>query len=189
MVARLEDRLELPLISHRGGNVLWLTGFSGAGKTTLAKAIQRTLRARGTECVVIDGDMVRSICGDDCGYDVSERKRNARRVARFAKTIADQGIVTVVATISLYHEIHDWNRANQPGYFEVLLEEDIATCRRRDAKRVYRPEAPGTELNVVGVDIAAELPRAPHLRLNNSGGQTDMVGFAEQIVDAAGLAV
>jgi adenylylsulfate kinase len=179
--------LELPLTSHPGGNVLWLTGFSGAGKTTLAKAIQRYLRTCGTECVVIDGDMVRSMCGDDCGYDVGGRKRNAMRVARFAKMIADQGIITVVATISLYHEIHDWNRANQPGYFEVLLEQDIATCRRRDAKRIYRPEAPGTEINVVGVDIPAELPRAPHLRLKNSGDQGDMVGFAEKIIHACRL--
>lgn len=174
-------------LTARSGAVLWLTGLSGSGKTTLAKAIQAHLRFRGIESVIVDGDMIRAACGGDCSYDVDGRRRNARRVAGIAKMIADQGVIAVVATVSLYHEIHEWNRNNQTNYFEVLLDVDVATCRSRDRKNIYRSETFESGPNVVGIDIPAEFPRAPHLRLNNSEQRTDMIELAEKILIAAGL--
>jgi L-glutamine-phosphate cytidylyltransferase len=172
---------------HRSGRVIWLTGLSGSGKTTLAKAIQVFLRGHAVDCVIVDGDMVRAACGSDCGYDDEGRRRNAKRVSGIAKMIADQGVVTVVATISLYHEVHAWNRLHQPNYFEVLVDVDATTRRRRDYKSVYRPEAGEVAPRVVGVDIAPEFPRAPHLHVDNSQDRTDLSQLVETIVSAAGL--
>jgi len=109
------------------------------------------------------------------------------RVAGFAKLIAEQHVVAVVATISLYHEVHAWNRIHLPGYFEVLLDTDIATCRRRDTKKVYRGGVPSAEGNVVGIGIAAELPLAPHLRLDNSSDRESVADLAGMVLRAAGL--
>jgi adenylylsulfate kinase len=175
------------MTSHRSGRVIWLTGLSGSGKTTLARAIQASLRERGTDCVIVDGDMVRAACGSDCGYEDEGRRRNAKRVAGIAKMIADQGVVTVVATISLYHEVHAWNRLHQPNYFEVLIDADAAVRRRRDYKNVYRADAGEAAPRVVGVDIAPEFPRAPHLHIDNSQERADLSRLAETIVSAAGL--
>lgn len=179
--------MEFPVICGKAGKVIWVTGFSGAGKSTLARAIQLGLRESRRASVVIDGDMIRSICGHDCGFDAGERIRNARRVAGFAKLVAEQDVIAVVATISLYHEVHAWNRIHLPGYFEVLLETDIATCRRRDTKRVYRHDVRGVEADVVGIGIAAELPLAPDLRLDNSSDREDVAELAGTVLRAAGL--
>jgi adenylylsulfate kinase-like enzyme len=175
------------LTGHRGGRVVWLTGLSGSGKTTLATAIQAFLRERGADCIIVDGDAVRAACGGDCGYDDEGRRRNAKRVSGIAKMIADQGVIAVVATISLYHEIHAWNRLHLPNYFEVLIDADAAARWRRDYKNVYRPDTGEAVSRVVGVDIPPEFPSAPHLHIDNSPERRDLNRLAEAIVNAAGL--
>jgi adenylylsulfate kinase-like enzyme len=177
------------MTGHRSGRVVWLTGLSGSGKTTLARAIQALLRDRDADCVIVDGDAVRAACGNDCGYDDAGRRRNARRVSGIAKMIAEQGVIAVVATISLYHEIHAWNRLHLPSYFEVLIDADAATRQRRDYKKVYRPDTGEAASRVVGVDIPPEFPSVPHLRIDNSPERTDLSQLAETIVNAAGLLV
>lgn len=169
------------------GRVIWLTGLSGAGKTTIGRAMCRSLRDRGVSSLLLDGDEVRAACGSDYGHDLDGRLRNAYRMSRLAKLAAEQGLTVTVSTMSLFHEIHAWNREHLPSYFEVLLDVRVDVCRRRDPKDLYRDVARNLQRNVGGVDVAVEFPLNPHLVLDNNADQTDVLAIADRIVRAAGL--
>ncbi|MBK9090356.1 MAG: adenylyl-sulfate kinase [Holophagales bacterium] len=148
--------------------VVWITGLSGAGKTTLAKAVAAGIRRRGLSAIHLDGDAVRKAIDDPhVGYDRESRIRNARRISHLAALLERQGLVVVVSTMSLFHEIHDLNRSLFGAYFEVFLQVDVETLKRRDARGLYSRAAKGHETNVAGVDLAAEFPREPHLVISN----------------------
>ncbi|MBK8803367.1 MAG: adenylyl-sulfate kinase [Fibrobacteres bacterium] len=163
--------------------MIWITGLSGAGKTTLARQVQAMLRDRQTPSLLLDGDRLREVFADPTyGYDRGSRLRGAHRYARLAAMVAEQGLVAVVATISLFHEIHDWNRANLPGYFEVFLDVPEPVRRLRDPKGLYRSHALGTTSAMDGLDQAVESPISPHLRIENTDGPEAIPSHAARIV-------
>ncbi|HQF53973.1 MAG TPA: adenylyl-sulfate kinase [Fibrobacteria bacterium] len=167
------------------GTVLWITGLSGAGKTTVSSRVQEFLRSRKVPALLIDGDRMREALRDPTyGYDRESRLAGARRYARFAKMVADQGFAAIVSTISLFHEVHDWNRANLPGYFEVFLDVPEEVRRARDPKGLYAAHVRGDNGSMGGLDLAVELPRSPDLRLDNSGDENSIDTIADRIVDA-----
>ena len=169
-------------------SVLWITGLSGAGKTTLGKALVNELRARGVCAVLVDGDVVREVVADPAiGHDRESRLANAYRIARLARMLADQGLVAVVATMSLFHEIQDWNRSNLPGYFEIYLKVDLEVARRRDPKGLYGRVERGEEANLAGVDLDFEAPRAPDLVIDNDTHTENLAAMATSIIAAAQL--
>lgn len=146
-----------------GGRVIWITGLSGAGKTTLARALLRELPG----AVLLDGDELREVLGAaDSGFDPASRRKLALTYARLAGLLARQGLAVIVATISLFHEVHAWNRRNLPGYLEVFLDVPHEVCRRRDAKGLYAARDAGQAGSMVGSGAAAEFPLSPHLVLN-----------------------
>lgn len=166
--------------------VIWLTGLSGAGKSTIAAALGDLFAKAGRPAILLDGDEVREAVGDEfCGHDPESRLKNAYRICRFARMLAGQGFTVIVATMSLYHEIHDWNRKNLPGYFETYLEASPEVLRERDPKGLYRRAELGKETNMGGLHIAIEAPKAPHLRLLNNGGPSDVPAMAGRIFEAA----
>jgi adenylylsulfate kinase len=146
---------------HTDGRVLWITGLSGAGKTTLAKAL---LPHMGPRVVLLDGDELRTALNlADSGFDKESRKGLAFTYARLARMIALQRFTVVVATISLFHELHAWNRAHLPGYYEVWLDVPEEECRRRDPKRLYAADLPWknwSRPNVRGTETAGGFPWA-----------------------------
>jgi glutamine kinase len=148
--------------------VYWITGLSGAGKTTVASELWRRLRAAGRSAVLLDGDALRSVIADDLGHTLGNRHQSAMRNARLCALLASQGEDVVCATISLFHDVQRWNRENIPGYCEVLLRVPMEELRRRDFKGVYTGGR-GDARNVVGVDLPAELPESPDLILENHG--------------------
>lgn len=147
-------------------HVIWITGLSAVGKTSTAETVVEQLRADGEVAVMLDGDAVREIIRDpNVGHDRVSRLANAYRICRLAHFMAKQDFIVVVATMSLFHEIHQWNRDNLPGYFEVLLEAELETLRARDIKGLY---ADADEVrNVGGLDLKVEFPANPDLVLNN----------------------
>ncbi len=171
------------------GRAIWITGLSGAGKSTIAGEIVRQLRAAGESAVLIDGDTVREAFADaPLGHDREGRLENAYRVGEVARRATDRGETAVIATMSLFHRIHYWNRKNLPGYFEVFLKVDLETLRRRDPKNLYRRADAGQEENVVGLDIDIEEPQIAHLVIDNNENRDDVGEIAAAIISAADAA-
>lgn len=144
------------------GRVIWITGLSGAGKSTLARA----LAARLPHAILLDGDDLRAVLGaTSSGFDREGRLALAQTYARLCKLLADQGHTVVIATISLFHEIHAWNRENLPGYLEVFLDVPEEVRRRRDPKGLYAAEKAGNVRHMAGKETTVDFPQAPHLVL------------------------
>ncbi|PWB35388.1 adenylyl-sulfate kinase [Pseudomonas sp. SDI] len=146
------------------GQVVWITGLSGAGKSTLAQAFAAGLRAQGQSVVVLDGDELREVFGNTAdraqNYDRAARLALAMQYAHLCRVIAAQGHIVVIATISLFHEVHAWNRSQLPGYFEVYLQVPLEELRRRDPKGIYRRFDAGELHNVAGLDLSIDEPSA-----------------------------
>lgn len=147
------------------GTVYWITGLSGAGKTTLGRLLYKHLLSAGKSTVFLDGDELREVFGGDLGHDRADRLKSATRNARICKMLSDQGINVVCTTISLFHECHDWNRKNIKKYLEIFLDCPKSVLSGRDSKGLYTADAD----NVVGLHIAEEKPLKPDLVLNTDG--------------------
>jgi adenylylsulfate kinase len=146
------------------GCVIWITGLSGAGKSTLAHEVVARLRAAGEAVVMLDGDELREVFGA-VAANAQNHGREARQVlamqyAHLCRVIAAQGLTVVIATISLFREVHAWNRANLPGYFEVYLKVPVEELRRRDPKGIYRRFDTGKLTHVAGLDLPIDEPEA-----------------------------
>jgi adenylylsulfate kinase-like enzyme/phosphohistidine swiveling domain-containing protein len=151
------------------GRVYWITGLSGAGKTTVGRELWRRLRAAGRWAVLLDGDALREVIAEDLGHDTGNRRTSAMRNARLCRMLSSQGEDVVCPTISLFHEVQRWNRENIPGYREIYLRVPMDELQRRDSKGIYAAAQRGDLRDVVGLDVAAELPEAPDLTLDNFG--------------------
>lgn len=146
------------------GRVYWITGLSGAGKSTLSTEVVKYLRSRG-ECVVqLDGDELREVFGavaaNAKNHGREGRLALALQYAHLCRVIAGQGLTVVIATISLFKEVHAWNRQNLPGYFEVYLKVPVDELRRRDPKGIYRRFDAGELQDVAGLDLPIDEPEA-----------------------------
>jgi len=152
------------LSSHGYGQVLWITGLSGAGKTSLAREVAIRLRTVSSSIVMLDGDELREVFGT-AEINLQNHAREVRltlamQYARLCKILTEQGLTVVIATISLFHEVHKWNRNNLPNYFEVYLRIPIDELRKRDTKRIYERFDSGQLTNVAGLDLPIEEPLA-----------------------------
>lgn len=146
------------------GRVIWITGLSGAGKSSLAKAVASRLRDQGEAVALLDGDDLREVFGaveaNAHNHGRSGRLALAMQYARLCRVIAAQGFTVVIATISLFREVHNWNRDNLPGYFEVYLKVPVEELRRRDPKGIYRRFDTGELSQVAGLDLIIDEPAA-----------------------------
>jgi adenylylsulfate kinase-like enzyme len=158
------------------GRTIWITGLSGAGKSTLAVELTRRLRATGEAGIMLDGDELRTVFGA-VAADVRNHSRERRlalgmQYAHLCRVITDQGPTVVIATISLFKEVHAWNRENLSGYFEVYLKVPVEELRRRDPKGIYRRFDTGDLANVAGLDLPVDEPEAADLILEFLPEQT-----------------
>jgi adenylylsulfate kinase-like enzyme len=149
------------------GRVIWITGLSGAGKSTLAHETVSLLRATGNAVVLLDGDELRkvfsTVAEKQQDYSRQGRLELAMQYAQLCRVLAAQGLTVVIATISLFREIHIWNRANLPSYFEVFLKVPIEELRNRDSKGIYKRFDAGELKNVAGLDLPIDEPRSADL--------------------------
>ncbi len=153
------------------GVVIWITGLSGSGKSTLADSLTNLLRQAGKTVVMLDGDLLREVLGANSPanpeYDRVSRLELALKYANICKMIASQGFIVVIATISLFKEVHIWNRKNFPAYFEVYLKVSLEELRRRDPKEIYKQFDAGNLTNVAGLDLCIDEPEAPDLLIQS----------------------
>ncbi|HTT38054.1 MAG TPA: adenylyl-sulfate kinase [Burkholderiales bacterium] len=174
------------------GRVFWITGLSGAGKTTVGIELWRRLRAHGRAAVFLDGDALRTAIAQDLTHDAANRRQSAMRNARLCRLLASQGTDVVCATISLFHEVQRWNRANIPGYCEIYLHVPLEELRRRDRKGIYAAASSTEAPHVVGIDLPAEEPESPDLTLENHGTLDGAAAveriWAECVLRESGLA-
>jgi adenylylsulfate kinase len=147
------------------GRVFWLTGFSGAGKSTLARLLVKRLKQKQCHVVYIDGDEIRSALAMVDHYSFEERKKLAFIYCRLSKMLANQGLDVVIATISMFHECHKWNREHQPQYYEIYVRVSQEVLMKRNTQKLPL----GDMKNRVGIDILPELPVAPDVIIDNNG--------------------
>ena len=152
----------------RKNRVYWLTGLSGAGKTTIGRLWYEELKKSGEKVVLLDGDELRAVFGGGFGFTAEPRLKLGMSYGRLCALLAAQGFTVVCCTISMFHSVRAWNRANIPGYYEVYIQASMDTLRQRDQKGLYSRNAE----NVAGVGLQVEMPSTPDLILDNNGQST-----------------
>ncbi|MBI6546615.1 MAG: adenylyl-sulfate kinase [Cyanobacteria bacterium NC_groundwater_1444_Ag_S-0.65um_54_12] len=166
--------------------VIWITGLSGAGKSSIARTVIKEFRNSEILALLLDGDDVRSAIADpNLGYDRNCRLTNAYRLSRLANLVEKQGILVVVATMSLFHEIHRWNRENFSEYIEVYVKVNHSVLEQRDARNLYSRAARGEVTSVVGVHLEYDEPIQPHLIIENNEPVEDFTVFGRKIIQLA----
>jgi adenylylsulfate kinase len=155
---------------HRGAAVLWLTGLSGAGKTTLAQALEQQLLRRGVRTFRIDGDALRQGLCRDLGFSLAERAENIRRAAELARLACSQGLIAICSLISpLAEQREAARRLFRPGEFlEVHLNCPLEVCQQRDPKGLYARAQRGEIPEFTGLSSPYEAPQNPELVLDTS---------------------
>jgi cytidine diphosphoramidate kinase len=158
------------------GQVIWITGLSGAGKTTVAEALGRCFGKYGLKPILLDGDILRNVFNstDETKkiYAREERVKLSHKYALLCKILSSQGLTVIISTISMYDEIYAWNRNNLPNYSEIYLKVPLKELRRRDPKNIYKNFISGTQANVSGLDVKVDQPIGAHLVINFKSGQT-----------------
>ena len=182
--ARRADRQGLPEAAD-GAWVVWLTGLSGAGKSTIAAGLRERLAATGTVAVILDGDEIRTGLSQGLGFSAPERRENIRRLAHVARLLSGQGIVAIVAVISPLREQRALARdIVGASYHEVFVDAPLAMCERRDVKGLYARARRGELTSFTGVSDAYEAPAAPDLRVDTAG--CDVHGAVSQVMASLG---
>jgi bifunctional enzyme CysN/CysC len=147
--------------------VLWLTGLSGAGKSTVANLVERRLAERGHHTYLLDGDNVRFGLNRDLGFSDEDRVENIRRVAEVARLMVDAGLIVIVAFISPFASDRDLARSlfEPDEFFEVFVDAPLEVAEERDPKGLYSKARSGEILNFTGIDSPYEPPTTPELHL------------------------
>ena len=151
--------------------VLWLTGLSGSGKSTIANLLERKLHAEGRHTYVLDGDNVRHGLNRDLGFSEADRVENIRRVAEVARLMADAGLIVVVSFISPFAADRRMARElmNDIDFAEVFIETPLEECMRRDPKGLYAKAQRGELKNFTGIDQPYETPEKPDIHIRTAG--------------------
>lgn len=166
MLARA-DKEEL---LNQKGIMIWLTGLSGSGKSTIAIALERELHKRGVLCKLLDGDNIRSGINSNLGFSEEDRKENVRRIAEVSKLFIDTGIVTLAAFISPTTEIRNLAEEiiGSDDFIEVYVSTPLAVCEVRDVKGLYAKAREGKVKNFTGISSPFEAPTHADISIDTS---------------------
>ncbi|MCL9801483.1 adenylyl-sulfate kinase [Pseudomonas sp. AKS31] len=148
--------------------VIWLTGLSGAGKSTIANALELALLEAGRHTYLLDGDNVRLGLCNDLGFSDRDREENIRRISEVAKLFLDAGLIVITAFISPFLRDRALARSviGDQNFIEVHIDTPLTECERRDPKGLYGKARQGLIKNFTGIDSAYEAPVAPKIRIN-----------------------
>ncbi|HUD60519.1 MAG TPA: adenylyl-sulfate kinase [Acetobacteraceae bacterium] len=169
-------------MKHQKPAVLWFTGLSGAGKSTIANLVEKYLHAQGRHTMSLDGDNVRHGLNRDLGFSEADRVENIRRVAEVSKLFVEAGLIVLVSFISPYRAERMLARdcVTEGEFLEIFVDTPVDECRRRDPKGLYRRADAGQIVNFTGVDAPYESPLDPEIRLPTLDAPPE--ALAEQVV-------
>ncbi|MBK0127086.1 adenylyl-sulfate kinase [Pantoea sp. S61] len=164
------------------GVVLWFTGLSGSGKSTVAGALEQALHRAGVSTYLLDGDNVRHGLCRDLGFSDDDRKENIRRVGEVAKLMVDAGLVVLTAFISPHRAERQMVRdlLGTGQFVEVFVDTPLAVCEARDPKGLYKKARAGELRNFTGIDSVYEAPDAPEIHLD---GEQLVTNLTAQLLD------
>ena len=163
--------------------VLWFTGLSGSGKSTVANATEKILHDMGLHTYILDGDNVRMGLNKDLGFSPEDRTENIRRITEVAKLFADSGSIVLTAFISPYREDRDKARAiiSNEDFIEIFVSADLSVCEARDPKGLYKKARAGEIKGFTGIDAPYEAPLKPELIVETD--KHDIEASAQIVVD------
>ena len=169
------SRADRAALKRQSPLVLWFTGLSGAGKSTIANLVEQRLFAEGLHSVLLDGDNVRHGLNRDLGFTDADRVENVRRVAEVARLMTDAGLIVLVSFISPFREERRMARERmEPGEFaEIFVDVPLAVAEARDVKGLYAKARAGQLSHFTGIDSPYEAPEAPELHINAAAGSPD----------------
>lgn len=164
-------------------SILWLTGLSGSGKSTIANAAARELFEQGYQVVVLDGDNIRHGLNNDLGFSDEDRKENIRRIGEVAKLFVQQGTIVITAFISPFREDRKQVRqlVDEGEFYEIYIKCDLDICEQRDPKGLYKKARNGEIPFFTGIDSPYEEPEAPELVLDS--GQNEREECKKQLIE------
>ena len=169
--------------NNHKSRVIWFTGLSGSGKSTVANATEKLLHDRGLQTYILDGDNIRLGLNKDLGFSPQDRTENIRRITEVAKLFADSGSIVLTAFISPYKE--DRNSARQiigdEDFIEVFVSADVSVCESRDPKGLYKKARAGEIKGFTGIDAPYEEPINPELVVETD--KYDVLECANQVID------
>lgn len=170
-----ESRIEL--IEHQQpGVTMWFTGLSGAGKTTISRAVEKEVKSYGYKVEVLDGDVVRQNLTKGLGFSKEDRDENVRRVAFVASLLTRNQVIVLVSAISPYREIREEVRQRIGNFIEVYVNAPLAVCEQRDVKGLYKKARSGEIKNFTGIDDPYEPPLNPEVEC-----RTDLESVEESV--------
>ena len=188
---RVSEQDRVKANRHRGG-ILWFTGLSGAGKSTIAIELERALFAERYQVYTLDGDNVRQGLSADLGFSPEDRAENIRRIGEVAALFAEAGFVVITAFISPYRADRERIRAAHPKYFnEIFINAPLAVCEARDSKGLYRRARAGEVKEFTGISAPYEPLTAPELEVRTAEKAVqecvdELIAFVEQRLSLAG---
>ena len=184
------DRQSRASIKQQTPRIIWLTGLSGAGKSTIANLIEKKLIAKARHSYLLDGDNVRQGLNKDLGFTDADRVENIRRVAETAKLMLDAGLIVITSFISPFRAERDMARTlfDEGEFIEVFVDASLEACEQRDPKGLYKKARNGEIKNFTGLDSPYEPPKHPELLIDTvdltvEQAVDEIIGFVENLPD------
>lgn len=167
---RMMTRQEREQLLGQKGMMVWMTGLSGSGKSTVALGVERELHKRGLLCRLLDGDNIRDGINRGLGFSPEDRRENIRRIAEVGKLMVDTGIITLACFVSPTEEIREMARniIGEKDFFEVYLCTPLSECERRDVKGLYARARRGEVKDFTGISAPFEAPEHPALAIDTT---------------------
>lgn len=167
---KMMTRADKESLLHQRGMMIWFTGLSGSGKSTIALGVERELHQRGILCRILDGDNIRTGINAGLGFSAEDRKENIRRIAEVGRLFVDTGIVTLAAFVSPTNEYRQMARdiIGEKDFYEVYVSTPLEVCERRDVKGLYARARRGEVKDFTGISAPFEAPTNPALDIDTS---------------------
>lgn len=162
------NRNDREKIKEQKGVVLWFTGLSGSGKSTIANEVEYILNQKYYHTYLLDGDNIRHGLNSDLGFSEADRKENIRRISEVAKLFVDAGIITLTAFISPFIEDRKHAREIIGDFIEIYIDTPFEECAKRDPKGLYRKAKKGEIKNFTGIDSPYERPINPEIHIKTT---------------------